>query len=82
MTRIKDTPTTRPTNCGRCVGRVPMDAGVFAWAANAPASASAKRIGRNLPNIIANPRAVLYHVVFTAIPANAEPLLLAAEVNA
>ena len=31
---------------------------------------------------IARPSAVLYHVVFADRPAKAEPLLLAAEVNA
>ena len=36
----------------------------------------------NRPNTIARPSAVLYQSVLTVMPANAEPLLLAAEVNA
>ncbi len=39
-------------------------------------------IGRNRPKTIAIPNAVLYHSVLTVIPANADPLLLDAEVNA
>ena len=51
------------------------------WPASRPAPAP-KTIGRNRPNTIAKPRAVLYHSVLTLMPAKAEPLLLAAEVNA
>ena len=71
-----------PTNCGRWVGSVPTDAGVLPCLASEPARASTKIIGRNRPNTIARPSAVLYQSVLTVIPANAEPLLLAAEVNA
>ena len=39
-------------------------------------------MGRNLPKTMASPRAVLYQSVLTLIPANADPLLLVAEVNA
>ena len=39
-------------------------------------------MGRKRPNSIASPSAVLYHCVFTEMPANALPLLLPAEVNA
>ena len=71
-----------PTNCGRWVGRVPIDSGVCPCRASDPASARTSTIGRNLPNAIASPSAVLYQSVLTVIPANAEPLLLAAEVKA
>ena len=39
-------------------------------------------MGRKRPNTIAIPKAVLYQSVLTLSPANAEPLLFAAEVNA
>ena len=39
-------------------------------------------IGRKRPNTMASPSAVLYQSVLTEMPANAEPLLLAAEVKA
>src|SRR5262249_37526129 len=56
--------------------------GTGCWAASEPAMPSTKIIGRNRPASMASPSAVLYQSVFTPIPANAEPLLLAAEVNA
>ena len=76
------TPTTMPTNSGRWVGRVPSEAGVGCWRASEPASASTKMIGRNRPSSMQSPSAVFHHCVFTVMPANAEPLLLLAEVNA
>src|SRR5947209_9920614 len=76
------TAATRPTNCGRCVGSVPGDSGVRPCRASEPASANTRIIGRNLAKTIANPSAVLYHVVFTDRPAKAEPLLFDAELNA
>ena len=76
------TPATIPTNCGRCVGSVPMDSGVWPCLASDPARASTRIIGRNRPITIASPRAVSYQTVLTLKPANADPLLLAAEVNA
>src|SRR5262249_49509736 len=81
-TRINVTPATIPTNCGRWVGRVPTDSGVVPCLASEPARASTSTIGRNLPKTMASPRAVLYQLVLTLIPANADPLLFAAEVNA
>src|ERR1700738_3623346 len=81
-TKIRVTPATIPTNCGRCVGSVPAEAGVVPCCASEPASASTKIIGRYLPNVIASPSAVLYQTVLADSPANAEPLLLAADVNA
>ena len=64
------------------MGNVPIDSGVVPCLASEPASASTNTIGRNRPKTIAKPRAVLYQTVLTLIPANADPLLLAAEVNA
>src|ERR1700712_5618900 len=61
---------TRPTNCGRWVGSVPAVTGTGACTASEPA--------RTIPTA----SAVLYQTVPTVMPANAEPLLLAAEVNA
>ncbi len=80
--RINVTPATMPTNCGRWVGRVPAESGVLPCLASEPASASTRTIGRNRPNTMARPSAVLYQSVLTLSPAKAEPLLLAAEVNA
>src|SRR5512143_3658256 len=79
---IKVTPASIPTNCGRCVGSVPADTGTGCWRASAPARPSTNTIGRNRPTSIASPSAVLYQVVFPVRPANADPLLFAAEVNA
>src|SRR5258708_5568719 len=81
-TRMTVTPATIPTNCGRWVGSVPSDCGVEPCRASEPGSASTKTIGRNRPKAIARPSAVLYQTVLPVSPANAEPLLLAAEVNA
>src|ERR1700738_5251081 len=81
-TKIRVTPATIPTNCGRCVGSVPSDAGVVPCLASEPASASARTIGRNLPNAMVSPSAVLNQTVLTLIPANADPLLFAAEAHA
>ena len=39
-------------------------------------------IGTNRPSSMATPSAVFHQVVLTVMPANAEPLLLEAEVNA
>jgi hypothetical protein len=71
-----------PTNCGRCVGSVPADTGTGSCRASEPASPMTSTIGRNRPSSIAIPSAVLYQVVFSLMPANAEPLLFDAEVNA
>ena len=51
-------------------------------AASDPARPSTKMIGRNRPNTMARPSAVFHQGVLTVMPANAEPLLLDAEVNA
>jgi hypothetical protein len=69
-------------NSGLWVGSVPAEAGTCFCRANEPAMPSTKTIGANRPNSIANPSAVFHHVVFTVMPANAEPLLLPADVNA
>ena len=59
-----------------------MVEGTDFWAASEPASASTSTIGMNRPSSIATPSAVFSHGVFAVSPAKADPLLLAAEVNA
>src|ERR1019366_1466894 len=76
------TPTSIPTNSGLCVSMVPALAGTCCCRARDPARPSAKISGANLPSSITTPPTVLYQVVLVASPANAEPLLLAIEVNA
>src|ERR1035438_10508155 len=76
------TPTSIPTNSGLCVSMVPALAGTCCCRARDPARPRANISGANLPSSITMPPTVLYQVVFVPRPANAEPLLLAIEVNA
>src|SRR5215470_7320325 len=71
-----------PTNSGRCVGSVPADSGTGCWRPSEPARPSTSTIGRNRPSSIASPSAMSHQAVLTVMPANAEPLLFDAEVNA
>src|SRR6185437_11109522 len=59
-----------------------MDAGTFCCRASDPARASTKISGANRATSITTPPARLYQPVAVVRPANAEPLLLAMEVNA
>ena len=61
---------------------MPAVAGTLSCAASEPARASTSTIGTNRPSSIATPSAVLSHGVFAVRPANAEPLLFAADVKA
>lgn len=61
---------------------MPAVTGTCCCPASEPAMARTKTTGRKRPNNIARPSAVLYQVVWAARPAKADPLLLAAEVNA
>src|SRR6516225_7425578 len=79
---MRITPITMPTNSGLCVGIVPTLAGTVCCLASDPAMPRAKIIGANLATSMTTPPAVLYQVVFVVRPANADPLLLAIEVNA
>ena len=63
-------------------GSVPAVDGTTSCSASDPASASTSTIGTNRPSSIATPSAVLSHGVLAVSPANAEPLLFAAEVKA
>src|SRR6516165_4982288 len=79
---MRITPTTIPTNSGVLVSSVPALAGTGCWRASEPARPSAKISGANRPNSITNPPDTWYQVAAVPRPANAEPLLLAIEVNA
>src|SRR5215469_5895161 len=79
---MRMTPTSMPTNSGLWVSIVPALAGTGCCRASDPASPSAKISGANRPMSITIPPTVLYQYVFVVRPANAEPLLLAIDVNA
>src|SRR6202042_1519631 len=81
-TRMMITPTSRPANSGLCVSGVPADAGTGCCLASDPPRASTKISAANLAISIPTPPASLYQPVAVVGPANAEPLLLAIEVNA
>src|SRR5215467_14389247 len=71
-----------PTNSGVRVSRVPALAGTGLCRASDPARPSAKISGANRPSSITTPPRVWYQVAAVPRPANAEPLLLAMDVNA
>src|SRR5215471_15943029 len=79
---MRITPTTMPTNNGVRVSRVPALAGTGLCRASDPARPSAKISGANRPSSITTPPRVWYQVAAVPRPANAEPLLLAMDVNA
>src|SRR5262244_3213876 len=79
---MRITPTTMPTNSGVRVSRVPALAGTGLCRASDPARPSAKISGANRPSSITTPPSVWYQVAAVPRPANAEPLLLAMDVNA
>ena len=76
------TATTRPPNTGVSVARVPDVVGTFGLRTNEPAMASTGMMRKNLPTIMARPWVVFIHWVLAVMPANADPLLPAAEVKA
>lgn len=64
------------------VGKLPV---VVAWRfcpARLPARYRAKTMGKKRPNSMAKPNVICHQGSVTVRPAKAEPLLLAAEVNA
>ncbi len=69
------TPTSRPTNSGPCVGKVPAETGTCFFAARRPAIASSGISIRKRPISIAKPMVVLYQGVLALMPAKALPLL-------
>ena len=79
---ITMTPTNKAANSGVVTGKVPSDGGTRALAPRLPASASIGTMTRNRPISIATPIVALYQPVLAERPANAEPLLPAAEVKA
>src|ERR1022692_4446947 len=79
---MRMTATSMPTNRGVLVSSVPSLAGTVPCLASDPASPSAKISGANLPSSITMPPTVLNQIVFVPRPPNADPLLLAIEVNA
>src|SRR5205085_910497 len=76
------TPMTSTTNRGVCVGNVPADGGTCFSRTSEPASASVGMIRKNLPNSITMASVLFIHAVLAVSPANAEPLLLPADVYA
>ena len=79
---MSTTPKSSAANSGVFVGNVPVDAGTLSFLASDPAMASVGMMRKNRPTSMASPSAVFIHCVFAVMPAKAEPLLLAAEVNA
>src|SRR5579863_6065825 len=79
---ITTTPIRSTVNKGPVTGKVPTDGGTYFLRARLPAIASIGTIMKKRPASIVNPRVVSYHGVFTVNPANADPLLPVAEVNA
>src|SRR5947208_8500687 len=79
---MRMTPTSMPTNSGVLVSSVPALCGTGACLASDPARPRAKISGANRPSSITMPPETWYQVAAVPRPANAEPLLLAIEVNA
>ena len=72
-------PPTRTPNSGPLVGRVPAPAATRRCCASEPASASTARIGTNRPSSMQMPSVDWKKSLVTVMPANALPLLFAAE---
>src|SRR3984893_13442567 len=79
---MRITPTSMPTNSGVLVSSVPALCGTGACLASDPARPRAKISGANRPSSITMPPTTWYQVAAVPRPANADPLLLAIEVNA
>src|SRR5581483_6999822 len=72
-------PATSTPNRGPSVGRVPAPGATRRCPASEPASANVARIGTKRPNSMASARVDWKKSLVTVMPANALPLLLAAE---
>src|ERR1700726_427123 len=79
---ITITLTSSVEKSGVVTGKVPSDGGTVFLAARLPAMASIGMIMKNRPTNIATPIVELYQNVLAEMPANAEPLLPVADVNA
>src|SRR5690349_24500803 len=79
---ITITLTSSVENNGVVTGNVPNDGGTIFLRTRFPAIASIGMIIMNRPTSIATPIVVLYQSVFAEIPAKAEPLFPAPDVNA
>src|ERR1700729_2642120 len=79
---MRMTATSKPTNNGVLVSSVPALAGTGLCLASDPARPRAKISGANRPSSITTPPDIWYQVAAVPRPANADPLLLAIEVNA
>ena len=81
-TKITTIAASSAVNSGVSVRKVPAVTVYLRLRASEPASASAGMISKNRPIHMARPSVELYQRVLPASPANADPLLCAAEVNA
>src|SRR6267378_3051254 len=79
---MRTTEVSNAVNSGVAVGNVPADAGTAFLRPSEPAIASAGIIRKKRPTSIATAPVVLYQRVLPVRPPNAEPLLLACELNA
>src|SRR3982751_4520864 len=73
--------TSKAANSGVVTGNVPAEGGTRFLRPRLPAIPSIGTITRKRPTNVANPIVKLYQCVFAFRPANADPLLPAAEVN-
>src|ERR1039458_8849985 len=80
--RMRITLISSTVNSAVFTGKVPGEGGTLFLLARLPASASTGMIMRNRPPSMVKPSITLYHQVLALSPANAEPLLAAAEVKA
>ena len=76
------TPNKKATKVGPVVARVARVRACTRTPARDPATASARMIGTKRPTSMTDPNVASYQVVLADSPANAEPLLLAADANA
>ena len=68
------TATNKPANSPPVTGKVPTDSGTIRFLARLPAIASTGTIMKKRPSSWATAVLVLYHMVFTFRPPNADPL--------
>ena len=67
--------TSKPEKSPPVTGKVPTDSGTIRFFARLPAIASTGIIMKKRPSSWATPVLVLYHMVLTLKPPNADPLL-------
>src|SRR5581483_9473477 len=76
---IRMTPISKTTNSGVLTGKEPTEGGTIFLAARLPAMPIIGMIIRKRPTSMASPSVVLYQIVLTLKPPNAEPLLPVAD---